>query len=203
MRHREVKRPAASIDQPNLCGWAYVSAARLQESKDQGWELIGPAQPSANRAGLRRSFRIEAFNIDIAKPCARCPSGYFSTQCNWLEQAKRQKVSFRFEWSYHCQSCPLPSECVPAGQCHRTIVVGQHHELCSSGVATNKLNSSKFKARMQQSGHRLATAGRLKIPSANWSALIVYAEVVIAAWPSGLEADLSQKVQTLSSGVAC
>jgi hypothetical protein len=37
---------------------AYVSAARLQEAKDQGWELIGPAQPSANRAGLRSAYGV-------------------------------------------------------------------------------------------------------------------------------------------------
>jgi len=41
---------------------AYVSAARLQEAKNQGWELIGAAQPSANRSGLRSAFRIEAFD---------------------------------------------------------------------------------------------------------------------------------------------
>jgi hypothetical protein len=50
---------------------AYVSAARLQEAKNQGWELIGPAQPSANRSGLGSPFRIEAFDIDIAKRRAR------------------------------------------------------------------------------------------------------------------------------------
>lgn len=108
---------------------AYVSAARLQEAKDQGWELIGPAQPSANRSGLRSAYRIEAFNIDIAKRTARCPGGYESTQCSRLEEAKRQKVSFRFEWSYHCRGCPLRSECVPTGQSHHTIVVGQYHDL--------------------------------------------------------------------------
>jgi transposase len=42
---------------------AYVSAARLQEAKNQGWELIGPAQPSANRSGLSNAFRIEASTL--------------------------------------------------------------------------------------------------------------------------------------------
>jgi hypothetical protein len=56
---------------------AYVSAARLHEAKNQGWQLIGPAQPSANRSGLGSAFRIEAFDIDIAKRRARCPSGFF------------------------------------------------------------------------------------------------------------------------------
>jgi hypothetical protein len=57
-------------------------AARLQEAESQGWELIGPAQPSANRSGLGSAFRIEAFDIDIPKRRARCPSGFLSTQCN-------------------------------------------------------------------------------------------------------------------------
>ena len=43
---------------------AYVSAARLHEAKDQGWELIGPVQSSASRSGLRGAYRIEAFAID-------------------------------------------------------------------------------------------------------------------------------------------
>jgi len=104
-------------------------AARLQEAESQGWELIGPAQPSANRSGLGSAFRIEAFDIDIVKRRARCPSGFLSTQCSRIEESKRQKVSFRLEWSYHCRNCLLRSQCVPAGQPHRTIVVGQYHEL--------------------------------------------------------------------------
>ena len=127
---------------------AYVSATRLHEAKDQGWELIGPAQPSANRVGLRSAYRIEAFNIDIAKRSARCPSGYLSTQCSRLEEAKRQKVSLRFEWSYHCRGCPLRSECVPAGQSHRTIVVGQYHDLLQQ--RRRHQQTEQFKERMQQ-----------------------------------------------------
>jgi transposase len=127
---------------------AYVSAARLQEAKNQGWELIGPAQPSANRSGLGSAFRIEAFNIDIAKHRARCPSGFLSTQCSRLEESKRQKVSFRFEWSYHCRGCPLRSECVPAGQSHRTIVVGQYHDLLQQRRRDQQ--TEQFRDRMQQ-----------------------------------------------------
>jgi hypothetical protein len=44
---------------------AYVSAARLQQAKQEGWELFGPAQPSANRSGLATDYRIEAFDINI------------------------------------------------------------------------------------------------------------------------------------------
>jgi hypothetical protein len=127
---------------------AYVSAARLQEAKNQGWELIGPAQPSANRSGLGRAFRIEAFDIDIAKRRARCPSGFLSTQCSRIEEYKRQKVSFRLEWSYHCRNCLLRSQCVPAGQPHRSIVVGQYHELLQQRRRDQQ--SPQFKKRMHQ-----------------------------------------------------
>jgi hypothetical protein len=88
---------------------AYVSAARLYQAKEEGWELVGPAQPSASRAELAADYRIEAFDINIAKRTARCPGGYASTQCSRLAQAKAQKVTFCFEWSYHCRNCPLRS----------------------------------------------------------------------------------------------
>jgi transposase len=127
---------------------AYVSAARLQEAKNQGWELIGPAQPSANRSGLGSDFRIEAFDIDIAKRRARCPSGFLSTQCSRIKESKRQKVSFRLEWSYHCHNCSLRSQCVPAGQSHRTIVVGQDHELLQERRRDQQ--SPQFKKQMRQ-----------------------------------------------------
>jgi hypothetical protein len=67
-------------------------------------------QPNpANRAELAADYRIEAFDINIAKRTARCPGGYASTQCSRLAQAKAQKVTFCFEWSYHCRNCPLRS----------------------------------------------------------------------------------------------
>ena len=50
---------------------AYISAARLREATQQGCELIGPAQPSANRAGLAEAYRIEAFEINIARLCLK------------------------------------------------------------------------------------------------------------------------------------
>lgn len=127
---------------------AYVSAARLYQAKEEGCQLIGPAQPSANRSGLAADYRIEAFDIKIAKRTARCPGGYASTQCSRLEETKRQKVSFRFEWSYHCRSCPLRSACVPAGQSHRTIVVGQYHELLQQRRRDQQ--TEQFKQRMHQ-----------------------------------------------------
>jgi Transposase DDE domain/Transposase domain (DUF772) len=127
---------------------AYVSAARLHQAQEDGWQLVGPAQPSANRSGLPSAYRIEAFDINIAQRTARCPGGYQSTQCSRLKEAKRQKVSVRFEWSYHCRGCPLRSECVPAGQSHRTIVVGQYHDLLQQRRRDQQ--TQQFKERMHQ-----------------------------------------------------
>lgn len=73
---------------------AYVSAARLHQAKQEDWELVGPAQPSAHRSGLAVDYRIEVFDISISERSARCPSGYASTQCSRLAQAKDQKVTF-------------------------------------------------------------------------------------------------------------
>jgi hypothetical protein len=63
-------------------------------------------------------------------------------------QAKDQKVTFRFEWSRHCRGCPLRSECVPADQSHRTIVVGLHHELLQQRRRDQQ--TLEFKERMHQ-----------------------------------------------------
>jgi hypothetical protein len=39
------------------------------------------------------------------------------------------KVSYRFEWRKRdCQSCSLREKCVPPGQKHRSLTVGEHHE---------------------------------------------------------------------------
>src|SRR5260221_338840 len=44
---------------------AYISAGSIQEAKEQGWNLMGPAQPSAARTGLDKAYRSEAFDVSI------------------------------------------------------------------------------------------------------------------------------------------
>jgi DDE family transposase len=126
---------------------AYISAARIREASQQGCELIGPAQPSANRAGLADAYRIEAFEVNIARRKARCPGGFQSTQCSRINETGR-KVVYRFEWSYHCQGCPLRADCVPAAQRHRTIVVGQDHDLLQQ--RRREQLTPEFRLRMHQ-----------------------------------------------------
>jgi transposase len=105
---------------------AYVSAAAMAEAHAQGWELIGPAQPSASKA---TGYATEAFAVDVAARVAKCPAGETSTQCSRLEQAANGKASYRFEWSWKCRDCAQRAACVGAGQRHRSLVVGEHHDL--------------------------------------------------------------------------
>lgn len=127
---------------------AYVSGARLEQAAQEGWELIGPAQPSAHRAGLAEAYRIESFQIHLSAREATCPGGYQSTQCSRLEEKKRAKVSYRFEWSRHCQGCRLRTQCVPDNQTHRTIVVSEHHDRLQARRIEQK--TLAFKEKMHQ-----------------------------------------------------
>ena len=107
---------------------AYISGQAIEQAKEEGWELISLAQPSAARAGLEKPYRIEAFNISIKERKARCPQGKMSSTCSKLTEAQSGKISFRFEFGRQCQSGPQKAACVPKAQTHRTITVGVHHE---------------------------------------------------------------------------
>lgn len=105
---------------------AYVSAGRLAQMKAQGRDLIGPAQPAPKKEGR---FSTEDFDVQIEGKRAVCPAGHANTQCSRLEEQDSGKVSYRFEWSTHCHDCRLRETCVGNGQRHRTLVVGEHHDL--------------------------------------------------------------------------
>jgi transposase len=105
---------------------AYISAAALALAEKEGRELLGPAQPSAHKENV---FGAEEFDVDIAARRALCPAQKENTQCSRLEEKRRGKVSYRFEWSTHCHECELREKCVGVGQKHRSLVVGAHHNL--------------------------------------------------------------------------
>jgi transposase len=127
---------------------AYISAAHLKSAIEQNYELVGPAQPSAGRANLPEAYRIEAFTIDIAGRQAICPGGFKNTQCSRLEESANHRVTYRFEWSTHCHGCALITQCVGSEQRHRTIVVGENHDLLQARRIEQK--SEAFKERMHQ-----------------------------------------------------
>jgi len=119
---------AAGRDRPRelYVDGAYVSAAAIAQARAQGWELLGPAQPSVTKG---TGYVTEAFAVDVAARVATCPAGETSTQCSRLQEAASGKVSYRFEWSWQCRDCAHRAACVGAGQRHRSLVVGEHHEL--------------------------------------------------------------------------
>jgi transposase len=90
---------------------------------------MGPAPASPQRPGPAR-LPVEDFSIDIANRRARCPAGHESRRCSRICENSKAKISYRFKWrKSDCQGCPLRDQCVPAGQKHRTLIVGEHHEL--------------------------------------------------------------------------
>ena len=127
---------------------AYISGRAIDQAKEEGWQLMGPAQPSASRAGLEKAYRIEAFDISIAERKAVCPDGKTSTNCSKLTEEKSGKVSYRFEFGSQCHDCKLKGACLPSTQPHRTITVGTHHE--SLQQRRRDQQSEEFQLRMHQ-----------------------------------------------------
>jgi transposase len=105
---------------------AYISAQKLVEAQAEGRELIGPVPRGPARDAR---FRVDDFDVRVEQRQATCPGGHLSTQCSRLEEGQSGKVSYRFEWSRHCRSCPLKEQCVGPTQKHRTLVVGEHHTI--------------------------------------------------------------------------
>jgi transposase len=103
---------------------AYISAQQLVQAQAEGRELIGPAPRGPARDNR---FGVDEFDVQVEQRQATCPGRHLSTQCSRLEEEQTGKVSYRFEWSRHCRSCPLKQQCVSPKQKHRTLVVGEHH----------------------------------------------------------------------------
>jgi transposase len=124
---------------------AYVSAQELAEARAEGWELVGPAQPSSSR---KKGFRTEAFQVDVEQRRAVCPAGRQSTQCSRLAEERTGKVSYRFEWSWQCRDCRLREPCLGPGQSQRTLVVGEHHTVLQA--RRREMKTEAFQQRMKQ-----------------------------------------------------
>ena len=127
---------------------AYISGQAIQQAKKEGWQLVGPAQPSAARKDLAKEYRIEAFDISITERKALRPAGKTSTNCSKLTEEKSGKVSYRFEFGGQCHGCLHRAACVPKDQRHRTIVVGACHEALQQ--RRREQLSPEFELRMHQ-----------------------------------------------------
>jgi transposase len=106
---------------------AYVCSESLNDAREQGWELRGPAPASPDRGKV---FTVEAFDVHVEERYATCPAAQRSSNCSRLEEQSTGDVDYRMEWSNTvCGPCPLRAQCVSAGQEHRTFVVGELHSL--------------------------------------------------------------------------
>jgi hypothetical protein len=130
---------------------AYVSAEAMREAKEQGRELLGPAQPATNK---HRGFKTEAFDVDVEGRKATCPAGHAATNCSRLEEKATGKASFRFEWGGKggpCGSCPMRDACLSPGQSHRshrTLAVGENHTLLQQ--RRREMGTDAFKEQMRR-----------------------------------------------------
>ena len=155
------KQQTMGLEEPSqlYVDGAYVSAEALHEAKEAGWELMGPAQPSAGREGLEKEYRIEAFDISITERKALCPAGHQSAFCSKLTEQKSGKVGYRFEFGSHCHDCLHRAACVPKTQAHRIIVVGAHHEELQQ--RRREQHSQEFEVLMHQRNAIEATISEL------------------------------------------
>lgn len=125
---------------------AYVSSEALNDAREQGRELRGPAPASPDRGKV---FTVEAFDVHVEERYAMCPADQCSSNCSRLEEQSTGKVDFRIEWSKTvCSICPLQSKCVTIGQTHRTCVVGELHSLLQE--RRREMKTDAFKQEMHR-----------------------------------------------------
>ena len=125
---------------------AYVTEETLARAQEEGRALIGPARPSTNTRS--KLYTTDDFDVSIAERRATCPAGQASTQCSRLENQETGRIEYRFEWSSHCDHCPLQSQCTKAGSGRRAVVVAQHHDLLQA--RRRAMQTPAFQEQMHQ-----------------------------------------------------
>jgi len=124
----------------------YVTEDTLAQAAQEGRQLRGPAHPACNTSG--DLFTAEAFDVSVAQRRAVCPAGHTSTQCSRLEDQQTGEVTYRFEWSYHCDDCLLRAQCTNARRGRRMLVVGQHHDHLQA--RRREMQTEAFRQQMRQ-----------------------------------------------------
>ena len=105
----------------------YTSGGELARAQQEDRELRGPVAPPPTRD---ERYSSEDFDVSIAIRSAICPAGQRSTNCSRLKNGKTGTVTYRFEWNRSlCEPCDLRGQCLGKGQRHRTLLVGEHHDL--------------------------------------------------------------------------
>jgi hypothetical protein len=185
---------------------AYVSAQKLAEAQAQGRELIGPAQPAPQKDGR---FTTEDFQVNVQERTALCPAGKTNTQCSRLEAEATGKVSYRFEFGFHCHDCPLRGQCLGKDQRHRTLVVGEHHTLLQA--RRQEQQTEGFKQRMKHRngiegtqselvrGHGLRRARSRGLPKVKLQNYFIGAACNVKRW---IRREAWKLAQAVSAGAA-
>jgi transposase len=124
----------------------YVTDDTLAQAAHEGRALRGPAHGACNTSG--DLFTAEAFDVSVAERRALCPAGHASTQCSRLENQQTGEITYRFEWSYHCDDCPLRAQCTNAHRGRRMLVVGQHHDYLQA--RRREMETEAFRQEMRQ-----------------------------------------------------
>lgn len=125
---------------------AYVTDDTLAQAAAEGRELLGPAHPAINSRG--QGFTTDQFDVSVAQRQAVCPAGHASTQCSRLENRDTGQIDYRFEWSYHCDDCPLQGQCTQAHSGRRAVTVSEHHDLLQA--RRREMQTPAFQEQMHQ-----------------------------------------------------
>lgn len=104
----------------------YTSGAELARVESEKRKLKGPMQSPPKR---NQRLSSDAFDVSVAQRRAVCPAGQTSTNCSRLEEKKKGRITYRFEWNRKlCRSCRRRAQCLGKGQLHRTLLVGEYHD---------------------------------------------------------------------------
>lgn len=211
MRQVLAGQAQSGLDKPSelFVDSAYVSAQAILDARQEGRELTGPAQEPAAK---NRTFKSDAFDVDVEKRTAVCPAGKPSTNCSRLEEKASGKVSFRFEWGSQCAGCPLKQQCVSRGQEHRTLCVSEIHTLLQERRRAQK--TEEFARRMRQRNaiegtqselvraHGLRRARYRGLPKVTLQNYLIGAACNAKRWIARAAWEVRQQVARLGAGAS-
>lgn len=120
----------------------YVSGPSMAKASAEGFDLMGPALPSANRG----VYPSEAFSINVEQRYAVCPAGKTSTQCARLKAGKTGRITYRLGWCGCCHDCILKAQCLHKGERDRVLRVNEHHTF--SQARWQLMRTAEFKKDM-------------------------------------------------------
>lgn len=201
----------SGLDKPSelFVDSAYVSAQLIIDIRQEGWELVGPAQEPGSK---NKTFKSDAFDVNVEDRTAVCPAGQTSSNCSRLEEKATGKVTFRFEWGGQCADCPLKDQCVSPGQDHRTLCVSQNHTVLQERRREQK--TEEFAQRMRQRnaiegtqselvrGHDMRQARYRGLPKVRLQNYLIGAACNVKRWAARVAWEIRQGIAQLAAPAA-